>query len=100
MATTTDDDWTTAPYAEWLENCIKGLVERDPICITMAIVDADGFVETSFYGATSDELTVIINALNDELKFRWIKDYKEEILTILNDEDDDVEDGNDGEADD
>ena len=100
MATTTTDDWTAAPYAEWLENCIAGIVECNPVCIAMAMIDADGYIDTCFYHAHTDEIAAIINAIEDEKRMQWVRDNKEDILTILNDEDDDVEDGDDGEADD
>ena len=93
MATATTDDWTTAPYAEWLEESVQEIVSCDPPCMVMAWIDEDGFVYTSFYhNATADELAAIINVLEDEKRRQWVIDNKEDILAILNDEEDEESD--------
>ena len=93
MATATADDWTAAPYAEWLESVIQGIVACNPACIAMAMIDDDGYIDACFYHAHTDEIAAIITAFEDEKRMQWVRDNKEDILTILNDEDGDVEDG-------
>lgn len=90
MATTgTTDDWTAAPYAPWLEECIQELVKADPCAIAMSLVDKDGLVSTCYYNTSQNDRACMIDAMRDDARWEWLYANKEEVRAILEDEDDD-----------
>ena len=96
MATQTTDDWTAAPYAEWLENCIRELVGVNPMAIAMEMVGEDGLVSTCYYNTSPNDRACMIDAMRDDARFEFIKGNRDEIRAILSDdyvdeEDDEVE---------
>lgn len=101
MATGTADDWTALPYAEWLEDVIRDMVEMKPYCIAMQMITVEGDVNTCYYNVNMNDRDVMIGAMQDDNRMRWLKEHREEIMEILSDEwvddEDDEEDGeNDG----
>lgn len=101
MATTTTDDWTAAPYAEWLENCIRELVGVNPMAIAMEMIGEDGLVSTCYYNTSPNDRACMIDAMRDDARFEFIKGNRDEIRAILSDdyvdeEDDEIEEGDDG----
>ena len=98
-------DWTTLPYAEWLETCISELVKATPVAIAMEMVAEDGLVSTCYYNTSPNDRACMIDAMRDDARFEFIKNNADEILAMLNGEDDeeecendDVEDDDDGET--
>ena len=73
MATTTTDDWTTAPYAEWLEQSIQELVNANPQAIAMEMVGEDGLVSTCYYNTSPNDRACMIDAMRDDARFEFIK---------------------------
>ena len=99
MATATTDDWTAAPYAEWLEQSIKELVNGNPVAIAMEMVSDDGLVSTCYYNTSPNDRACMIDAMRDDARFEFIRENRDEIRAILSDdyvdeEDDDVEEEN------
>ena len=99
MATATADDWTAAPYAEWLEQSIQELVNGNPVAIAMEMVSEDGLVSTCYYNTSPNDRACMIDAMRDDARFEFIRENRDEIKAILSDdyvdeEDDDVEDDN------
>ena len=99
MATATTDDWTSAPYAEWLEDVIRDMIAMNPVCIAMEMIAEDGSVDTCYYNVDMNDRDVMIGAMHDDNRMRWLKEHREEILEILSDdwvddEDDEIEDDN------
>ena len=86
MATATADDWTAAPYAGWLENVIRTMVEADPVCIAMEMITDDGEVYTCYYNTDMSDRDVMISAMHDDNLMRWIKEHREDIMDILSDD--------------
>lgn len=86
MATATADDWTAAPYAPWLEECIQELVRADPCAIAMSLVDKDGLVSTCYYNTSPNDRACMIDAMRDDARWEWLYANKEEVRAILEDE--------------
>lgn len=89
MATATADDWTSAPYALWLEETIQEMVTANPVAIAMQMIDEDGLVRTCYYNTSPNERACMIDAMRDDARWEFIYHNKEEILAILEDYDDD-----------
>ena len=89
MATATTDDWTAAPYAEWLEQSIQELVKANPQAIAMEMVGEDGLVSTCYYNTSPNDRACMIDAMRDDARWEWLYANKEEVRAILEDEDDD-----------
>ena len=100
MATAQTIDWTTLPYAEWLETCISELVKATPVAIAMEMVGVDGNVLTCYYNTSPNDLACMIDAMRDDARFEFIKNNADEILAMLNGEDDEEECENDDVEDD
>jgi hypothetical protein len=83
------DDWTEKPFASWLENTIRELVNANPVAIAMEMVDETGLVSTCYYDTSPNDRACMIDAMRDDARWEFIRDNREEILTLLNDEDDD-----------
>lgn len=98
MATANADDWTAAPYAEWLEQSIQELVKANPVAIAMEMVSEDGLVSTCYYNTSPNDRACMIDAMRDDARFEFIRENRDEIRAILSDdyvdeEDDGVEEG-------
>ena len=100
MATAQTIDWTTLPYAEWLETCISELVKATPVAIAMEMVGVDGNVLTCYYNTSPKDRACMIDAMRDDARFEFIKNNADEILAMLNGEDDEEECENDDVEDD
>ena len=97
--TTAEQDWTNAPYAEWIEDVIREMVQMNPCSIAMVMITEDGDVSTCSYNVNMNDRDIMIGAMQDENRMRWFKEHREELASILSDdwiddEDDDVDDEN------
>lgn len=91
--TKTNDDWTAAPYAEWLEEVIRTLVESNPLAIAIEMVTEEGLVATSYYNVSPNDRACIIDAMHDDAREEWLISNKDFIKAILYGDDDiEVED--------
>jgi hypothetical protein len=84
-----NDDWTAKPFAPWLEDTIRELVKVNPVAIAMEMVDETGLVSTCYYDTSPNDRACMIDAMRDDARWAFIRDNREEILALLNDEDDD-----------
>jgi hypothetical protein len=84
-----NDDWTEKPFASWLEDTIRELVKANPVAIAMEMVDETGLVSTCYYDTSPNDRACMIDAMRDDARWEFIRDNREEILALLNDEDDD-----------
>lgn len=82
------DELTKKPYATWLESVVRDLVDIDPVSISMQMRDAEGKVYTCYYNCSHDDRAVMEDALRQDGLFEWVRDNKEAIVEILNEEDD------------
>ena len=91
MAVNTADDWTSAPYAEWLEQSIQELVNANPSAIAMEMVGEDGLVATCYYNASPNDRACMIDAMRDDARIEFIKNNADLIVALLNGDDEDEE---------
>ena len=100
MTATSSNDWTTAPYAEWLEQSIQELVNANPQAIAMEMVGEDGLVSTCYYNTSPNDRACMIDAMRDDARFEFIKGNRDEIRAILSDDWEDEEESESTESDD
>lgn len=89
MPTATADDWTSAPYAVWLEEVIGEMVKSNPVAIAMSMVTEDGLVHTCYYNTSPNDRACMIDAMRDDARWEFIFANREEIRAILDDEGED-----------
>lgn len=88
-------DWASAPYAQWLEESIRDMVEFKPISIAMQMMDSTGLVETRYYNTTPNGRACMVDAMRDDTLWEWLVANREEIRAILGDEGEDEDDDDD-----
>jgi hypothetical protein len=88
-----NDDWTEKPFASWLENTIRELVNANPVAIAMEMVDETGLVSTCYYNTSANDRACMIDAMRDDARWEWLYENKDEVRAILEDEDDEQESG-------
>lgn len=89
----TTDDWTTLPYAAWLEESIQAIVAFAPRSIAIQMMNEMGLVETCYYNTSPNDRACMIDAMRDDAMWEWLIANRREIREIL-------EDGGEGEDDD
>ena len=99
MATSTTDDWTAAPYAPWLGEVIQTMVASNPVSIAMCMIDENGLVSTCYYDTSPNDRACMIDAMRDDARWAFIRDNRDEIMALLNDEDDDEDELQDPDTD-
>lgn len=93
MPTTQNDDWTTRPFAKWLEECIREMINANPEAIAMSMVSEDGLVSTCYYNTSANDRACMIDAMRDDARWEFIFSNKEEIRAVLEDDSEGEEDG-------
>ena len=83
------NDWQSKPYAPWLENVIRELVEADPVCVAIEMLNKSGKVLTCYYDVSSDDRARLIGGMIDDDRVEFIKNNRELIKEILEGEDGD-----------
>ena len=84
-----NDDWTEKPFASWLEDTIRELVNANPIAIAMEMVDDAGLVSTCYYNTSANDRACMIDAMRDDARWEWLYENREEIRAILSEDGDD-----------
>ena len=84
-----NDDWTEKPFASWLEDTIRELVNANPVAIAMEMVDETGLVSTCYYNVSCNDRACMIDAMRDDTRWEWLYDNREEIRAILSEDGDD-----------
>ena len=60
------NDWSSKPFASWLEQSIKELMEANPIAIAMEMVNEDGMISTCYYNTSPNDRACMIDAMADD----------------------------------
>lgn len=81
-----NDDWTQKPYAGWLEQSIKELMDANPVAIAMEMVDEYGLVSTCYYNTSPNDRACMIDAMRDDSRWEWLYNNRAEVRAILSDE--------------
>ena len=82
-------DWSLKPFASWLEQSIKELMEANPIAIAMEMVNEDGVISTCYYNTSPNDRACMIDAMADDARERWVLDNREWIKAVMDGEIDD-----------
>ena len=91
--------WEDAPWVGWLEETLRGMVEADPVCVAIEMIDADGRVDTGYWMCDANDRAQMIRAMQDDDRMEWVKENRDAILAVLNDGDsDEEEDGEEEEG--
>ena len=80
------NNWESKPYIEWLEGIIKELVDIDPECIALEMLDADGKVYTCYWNISSDDRARLIGGMQDDDRMEWLKANRDLVASILDGE--------------
>lgn len=83
------NDWSSKPFASWLEQSIKELMEANPIAIAMEMVNEDGVISTCYYNTSPNDRACMIDAMADDARERWVLDNREWIKAVMDGEIDD-----------
>ena len=95
-----EGDWSGVPYAGWLEDIIREVVNIDPDCLALGMRDKNGKVYTAYWRVSGDDRAAIIAGMEDDDRMEWVKGNREAIRAILSLDDDDEEDEEDEDGDD
>lgn len=79
-------DFDSAPFSPWLESVVKELFDINPVSIAMQMRDADEKVYTCYWNVSANDRAVMIDALADDGKLDWLRENRDLVLEILNDE--------------
>ena len=85
-------DYTTKPYAKWIEETIQQLFGIDPVAIAMEMRDANGQTYTCYWNCSRDDRACMIGGMKDDDMLDFLAVNADTIMEILNGE----EDGGDG----
>lgn len=92
-------DYQTKPYARWVEQMLTEMFEIDPESIALEMRDEEGKTYTCYYNTSSNDRAIMIDAMQDDAKLEWVRNNKEAILELLEEDEDDEELEPDTEAD-
>ena len=82
------------PYAQWLEDCLREMVEIAPTSIAMQMIGADGKPYTCYWRCSTVELAIIMAALRSDEVMEWAKMNRGELAALLSEDfDEDEDDG-------
>lgn len=93
MPTAKNDDLTTRPFAHWLEECIREMINANPEAIAMSMVSEYGLVSTCYYNTSANDRACMIDAMRDDAHWEFIFSNKKEIRAVLEDDSEGEEDG-------
>lgn len=92
-------DYQTKPYARWVEQMLTEMFDIDPTSIALEMRDEEGQTYTCYYNTSSNDRAIMIDAMQDDAKLEWVRNNKEAILELLEEDEDDEELEPDTEAD-
>ena len=85
-------DIESAPFSHWLESVVKDIYNLVPACIAVEMRDKEGRVYSSYWQMDGNDRACIIDALREDGILEFIRNNKDIILDIINEEEGD-EDG-------
>lgn len=75
-----------ARFVPWLESVIKEVFDIDPVAIAMQMRDKDGKPYTCYWEVSPDDRAIMIDAMKDDARMDWLRNNKDLVLEILNEE--------------
>ena len=85
-------DYTSKPYAHWVEDVMREMFEIDPTAIALEMRDAKGQTYTCYWDCSRDDRACMIGAMQDDDLLDFLAVNKDAVAEILNGEEGD-EDG-------
>lgn len=85
-------DYTTKPYAQWVEDTMREMFDIDPVAIAMEMRDSAGQVFTCYWNCDRNDMACMIDSLKDDSIIEFLRTNRDVVNEILNGEDGD-EDG-------
>ena len=82
-------DYTTKPYAQWLEEVLPQMVELDPVSIGLVMILPDRTTGTVYFNADRNDMEVMRRAIGDDSVMEFISVNADIIARILSGEEDD-----------
>ena len=82
-------DIESSPFSGWLEGVVRDMYDIEPRCIEMAMRDSEGRVYTAYWQMDSNDRACIIDAMQDDRLMDFLRNNKEMILEMLNEDDED-----------
>lgn len=81
------DDITRQPYAEWLENSLRTVVDIEPVCLCIAAKNPDGTVFTGYYNADATDKAVFAHNIQSDVTMDIIRENIGKIKEMLEEND-------------
>jgi len=88
-------DYTTKPYAQFLEEAIPAMVQYDPVSIGLAFILPDGSIGTNYFNCDCTDLVLMANAINKDEMMSWMKVNRDVIMEEWEKEDGEEDDPSD-----
>ena len=79
-------DVSRLPYAQWLEDTLRDLVESKPKCICIAAIMPDQTVGTAYYDCTTQDKAIFAHNIQVDITMDVIKANIGEIKEIMEEE--------------
>ena len=79
------DIWK-APYAAWLEDTIRALVESNPQQICIAAIMPDKLVGTAYYKCTTQDKAILAHNIQVDIAMDIIEENTSDIKQMLDQE--------------
>jgi hypothetical protein len=89
--------WAEMEYTAWLEDTVREMVDIDPACIALELIDKAGIVHTCYWRVSADDRAQMISGMQDDDRLEWLKANRDVVLEILSEEDEEEEEEEDGE---
>lgn len=87
MAARTEVDWSSKPYAEWLEQVVRELASVNPCAIALEMIDEAGAVSTCYYNVSQNDRACMIGAMVDDDRMAWATENADILREIIMGED-------------
>lgn len=85
-------DIRTQPYAEWLEDALREMVDLRPATIGIVTIMTDGSTGTRYFNADNRDRMVMCEAINIDYLDELIRVNADRLRQILDGEDDEQTD--------
>lgn len=76
-------DIKAQPYAEWLEECLKQLVEFQPVSIGIVAILPDGAVGTNYYNADNRDRLIMCESIQHDSLIELIRVNADTLRALL-----------------
>ena len=86
-------DITEKPYAEWLEDTIRTIMESKPVSMAFCARTEDGLTLTGYYNADAEDMAVMAHHMYSDAMLDVMKHNASEIIAAAEDDNEEESDG-------